>query len=387
MKGVHAEVRAKFHRSVENYIVASRILQGQNDLLHASSEEQNDVLVRFLAMREGIKGLMKAKQPAAGPSASSTSVGDGRTASPGEINPEDIPDSPPKTGFWHTRNLSLEERKRLHALKDAWKRKKTSEKAAASAPGAVPTKGEQGDDIDEEMERAIRESVAQTSTGDSAEDAQIEAQMRASVREMRRAYAEEQRQGDARSPAPPALVSDLKTPAVSGSNVPASGGQIGHDITDEEYEALVAEAVRQSLLGQQQQQYGGDKGLVGGEEHGVLGRGSQEDEDEHLRKALEESRRAAATAGGGSTATEDDAELKRALEESERAHRENAARERSEEEIVMEYVKKQSLAEEKLRRERGGGGQVSEEDDEELRRAMEESLRVSGREGGPSKFS
>jgi hypothetical protein len=59
----------------------------------------------------------------------------------------------------------------------------------------------------------------------------------------------------------------------------------------------------------------------------------------------------------------------------------------TEEEIVMEYVKKQSLAEEQFRRKGKGvvtGGQEAEgdeEEDEEYRKAVEESLRSSGRVG------
>lgn len=406
MKGVHAEVRSKFHRSVENYIKVSRALQGQNDLLHATREEQQDIILRFKGMKDEVKEFQsfksKEKQRAT-PSAS----GD---VSPGERDAElELGDEPPKTGFWNTRHLSLEDRRKLHATKDAWKLKKRAEAAgialnaaSGSEPGSSSSAGNLGaaggsggssrsppEQEDEKMERAIRASVAQTSRGDGAEDARIEAQMRASVREMRRIADENRRQGElrdwkeapARDETPAASGGDAKGSSASASG---AGGALGEDVTDEEFEALVAEAARQSLAAQGVEG-GGSAGAGVGESH----------EDEMLRRALEESKRA--EAGGG--AHEDDEELRRAMEESERAHRDHLASEstqRSEEEIILEYVKKQSLAEEEFRRRQGkssgkeavppggGGGGAGDEEDEDLRRALEESLRVSGRQGGPS---
>lgn len=361
MKGVHAELRGKFSRSVENYIIVSRILQGQDDLRCASTQEQNDIVMRFNRKKDDMKGLQqlkaKGKQTAPSGGATTTAGDDADSAGP-------IPDSPPKTGFWATRHLNLEERKKLHAAKEAWKKKQN---AAAAPPPRTPG-GTDPAPRDEDFERAIRESVSQTSRGDPSEDAVVESQMRASVREMRR-VAEENRMRDFKErPAEP--------PAKAGG-----------DVTDEEFEALVAEAVRQSLGAQGQGEVGGEQ------EDGVIGRAEIQMIDEDLRQALGESRLTAAA--GGSGGGEGDEELRRALEESEQAHREHVARtttERSEEEIILEYVKKQSLAEQEYRRKQaaaasgkgattGEGG--DEDEDEDLRRALEESLRMSGKGGGP----
>lgn len=387
MKGLHAEVRAKFHRSVENYIIVSRILQGQADLREASVQEQNDIVARFKSDQDAQKGLavLKAKEKervTAGPSASQAPPG-AAVEETEDLGP--IPDSPPKTGFWQTKGLSLDERKKRHALKDAWKKKKAAEAAGTSVSSSATSNPSQAsaslEPEDEEMERAIRESVAQTSHGDPVEDAQIERQIRASVVEMRRIAAENRARdqgtgvGDWKQTAgePPQLPNRGK-----GASMPAEVG-VPEDITDEEFEAFVAEAARRSLMTQQSRD-------VGEEQHGV----TITVDDEALRQALEESRRIASTAGTGQNEALDD-DLQRAMEESEKAHQEYLARqgtERSEEEIIMEYVKKQSLAEEEFRRKGKGNASAqsasNEDDDEDLRRAMEESLRISGRQGGPS---
>ncbi|KUI57120.1 Sterol 3-beta-glucosyltransferase UGT80B1 [Cytospora mali] len=290
MKGLHAEVRAKFHHSVENYIIVSRILQGQDDLRSATVEEQNDIVLRFHSKRDELKGFYMLKYKEKNPSTGAVQ-GEATRARGSQEDLEPIPDSPPRTGFWNTGSMSSDERKKLSALKDAWKNKNVTGAAAALLK-------------DPEMERAIRESVAQTSHGDENEDVMIEAQIRASSME------------------------DGTRPGLH------------KDITDEEFEELVAEAVRQSMIAQTQVGLEG----VGGE-------------DEYLAIALEESKRSAEGAGEGGAGVDDDEELRKVLEESQRAHQEDVARrttEKSEEEIILEY------------------------------RALEESLRVSGKEGGPS---
>lgn len=415
MKGLHAEIRAKFHRSVENYIIVSRILQGEADLREASVQEQNDIIKRFKSDRNALNGLaaLKAqeKERAAAVGSSTQAIPNTVTDEGEDLGP--IPDSPPKTGFWETKGLSLDERKKRHALKDAWKKKHAAGAAeTAAGPSSNPDVGHASTSFvpeDEELERAIRESVAQTSHGDPAEDAQIERQIRASVVEMRRIAAEGRGKEQSRD------VSDWKqTPGEppqlpnrgKGASMPEEVG-VSEDITDEEFEALVAEAARRSLMTQQQggvndQQHGvtvtvDDETLRRALEESRSGNGGDTQhgvtvtmDDEALRQALEESRRIAASAGTGQNEALDD-DLRRAMEESEKAHQEHLARQgaqKSEEEIIMEYVKKQSLAEEEFRRK--GKGTASrqsvgkDDDDEDLRRAMEESLRLSGQQGGPS---
>ncbi|KAJ0104171.1 hypothetical protein J7T55_000522 [Diaporthe amygdali] len=355
MKGVHAEIRSKFHHSVDKYVVTSRILQGQADLRSANVEEMQDIIVRFNSMSSELRGLyvLKYKEKVG---ANETPSGLASTASQDDL--DRIPDSPPKTGFWNTRHMSLEERRKLHEQRDAWKKKKREEAAAGVQPTAEPE--------DPGMERAIRESVNQTSRGDPNEDAMIEAQIRSSVKEMRR-IAEEQKQQEQQR-----QMGDWKQRPSEPSEPPAWAdekrvglGAGGEEITDEEFEALIAEAARQSVIAQ-----------------------GHSTEDESFERALQESRETAQGHGEGGQ----DEELRKALEESERAHQADLARrttERSEEEVIMEYVKKQSLAEEEFRRQKAKGKQPEgaggdDEDDEDLKKAIEESLTLSGKQGGPS---
>ena len=357
MKGVHAEIRSKFHHSVDKYVVTSRMLQGQDDLRSTNLQEMQDIIVRFNSMSSELRGLyvLKYKEK----TASETPSGQAATTSQDDLNR--LPDSPPKTGFWNTRNMSLEERRKLHEQKDAWKRRRREE-VAGIEPSAEPPE-------DPGMERAIRESVNQTSRGDPAEDARIEAQIRSSVKEMRRIADEQRRQEQQRQ------LGDWKQrPSEPEPSAPPpwadekKAGAGADEITDEEFEALIAEAARQSVMAQ----------------------GHHCIEDEDLERALQESQ--VATAGHGEGGA--DEELRRAMEESERAHREDLARrttERTEEEVIMEYVKKQSLAEEEFRRLKAQGKQPEraaaaggDEDDEDLKKAIEESLTLSGKQGGPS---
>lgn len=339
-------------------MVTSRILQGQADLRSTNLKEMQDIIVRFNSMSAELRGLyvLKYKEK----TASETPSDQPANASQDDLSR--LPDSPPKTGFWNTRHMSLEERRKLHEQKDAWKRKKREE-AAGVTPSADPPE-------DPGMERAIRESVNQTSRGDPNEDAMIEAQIRSSVKEMRRIADEQKRQEQQRQ------LGDWKQRPSEPSAPPAwadekRAGPEADEITDEEFEALIAEAARQSVIAQ-------------GQRHGS--------EDEDLERALQESQSQAAGHGGESGADE---ELRKAMEESERAHREDLARrttERSEEEVIMEYVKKQSLAEEEFRRLKAQGkqpegpaaGGAGDEDDEDLKKAIEESLTLSGKKGGPS---
>ncbi|ROV88824.1 hypothetical protein VSDG_08998 [Cytospora chrysosperma] len=336
MKGLHAEVRAKFHHSVENYIVASRVLQGQDDLQSASVEEQNDIVLRFHSKRDELKSfyLLKYREKNA---PSGASANEATRASGSQEDSGQVPDEPPKTGFWNTKSLSIDERKKLHALKDAWKTKDMAgaasallaptEQTASSAatpppPAAAVTPAQSAaasfEPEDPEMERAIRESVAQTSHGDQDEDFMIEAQIRASVKEMRAIAELNRRQEQARDfkerPSGPAGSSSAAPPGLpEGTKSMEMAGALHEDITDDQFEELVAEAVRQSMIAQTQQ-----------------GGGGEGDEDEYFARALEE------------------------------AHQEYVARqstERSEEEIIMEYVKKQSMAEEEFRRLKAKGKQ------------------------------
>ncbi|KAK5658750.1 hypothetical protein OQA88_1560 [Cercophora sp. LCS_1] len=381
MQGVHAEVKNMLAKSSMGYVIASRIRQGDEELAESTIEEQKDVLARWNRVGEELKGFydLKSKEKEIG------DRGDGTT---------DTPSSAPKTGWFHTRNLSFEERKRLHTEKLAWRKQQRTDRSIPRSSGSGDSANGAVTAEDEEFERAILASVQQTSRGDSEEDARVEAAIRASVREMRRIAEEQSR--ERRGPVPQDVYSPEKVqipvPERDGALVAELDGSTVDDdlrnITDEEYQALIEEAVKLSLTEQQQHLQ------RQAERHDQV----DEDDDAELLKAIELSRaesfRKAPPQEEG-VAGDDDVELRRALEESERAHRQELRRQMTEEEIIMEYVKKQSLAEEEYRKAKGKGKATNERNEEspefleDLDRAVRESLiapkgRPRGGSAGPS---
>ncbi|KAJ4173191.1 hypothetical protein NW754_012199 [Fusarium falciforme] len=168
----------------------------------------------------------------------------------------------------------------------------------------------------------------------------IEAAVRESVKAVRQKVESEQ--------APPL---PLKDPSIFEDQ--------DYQITDEEYQALIEQAIQQSLVADAQLPQ--ESGFV------------ELDVDTANPPPLP-------------PRDNDDEELERAIAASKEAMAKEESQ-RTEEEIVMEYVKKQSLAEEEYRQQmmKGKGKADEENEDEELRRAMEESLKMSkGDYSGPS---
>jgi hypothetical protein len=384
MQGVHAEVRSMFAKSVHNYIFTSRVVQGREDLSHATPEEQRDIQMRWGSLKkEDLRGfyLLRQKEEQAAINAEGS-------------NGSHISEVP-KTGWKHTRHLSIDERKKLHEQKEEWRRRNmqagnNSSTSFVTADIVRPEGNAQpymGDESDE-FERAIRESVKRTSRGNRDEDERIEAAIRASVTEMHRIanVSREQIETptlDKGKGVPPALPAREGGPS---SQIPLPGDGDNLDITDEEYQELIAEAVRQSLTASSNPGESSDdeemrRALELSRTH--TSTPPSRDDDEQIRLAIAESERAAVAESAG---VDDDEQLRRVMAESERAHREQLARRQTEEDVVLEYVKKQSLAEEEFRRQaakgKGRAGEDEDEDeDEELRRALEESLRVEGKPG------
>jgi len=221
--------------------------------------------------------------------------------------------------------------------------------------------------VDAEYERAIQESVRQTSRGNAEEDAQIEEAIRQSVMAMRR-----QGQGlpmPGNSPTQP----EQATPMPTGTAVPERDINIFKDkeyeITDEEYQNLIEQAIQNSV-GQ-------------GSENTAQQGGSVEDAAVAEKRAIEESLQSHAAQTQGTTGEGDDEEMRKAIEASMQDEKQRNT-ERSEEDVVMEYVKKQSLAEEEYRKKHAAAGQSTgtEAEDEDLKRAMEDSLNMSSSGGG-----
>ncbi|EFQ25397.1 glycosyltransferase family 28 domain-containing protein [Colletotrichum graminicola M1.001] len=379
MQGVHATLRNAFSTSVQNYIIASRMKQGQMDMEAAGIAEREDVIARWNSVKFDLKNFqaMKIKEQR---EKQRTDGGPYIQSQPEKSL------TPPVTGWSHTRKLTFEERKQLHARKEAWKKghveaivppSRSDSSFAESSTASVVE--------DEEFERAIRASVAETSRGNSQEDAAVEQAIRASINHFRSS-------GTGIPDVVPEKPMSFDRDAKHWDQDPFSSAEL--QITDEEYQRLVEQAIQQSMSLQaagvhpEQGSHGDDKEFRRALEQSRIAQHSGHEEDEELKRILEESKRHE-TEG----TADDEEELRRAIEASEAEHREQlskAAAAKSEEEVVMEYVKKQSLAEEEYRRNalKGKARKVAddEDDDEDLKRAMEESLKLSGRSGQSSSF-
>ncbi|KAH8681902.1 hypothetical protein BX600DRAFT_429805 [Xylariales sp. PMI_506] len=458
MAGIGAEVRTRFAQTAENYIIASRKAQGDADLKNSSAEERADIEVRWLTLKDDIKSFYTWRSKEKGKSrdvSPTPGVGQHNSGSTDSVNANE----PPRTGWLHTRNMSFEERKALQERKKAWKGKNGANKFVSSLhiTENVPTSrtpSSAGEREHAEFEAAIQHAVRETSRGDPVEDARVEQAIRSSIRQIR------DRSGSSASDQPPSLDGASILPGLSRYGfrpdlkykMPFSPDDF-EDITDEEYQALIEQAVQLSIAEDQNQaQYAKDMGATHDDNYEeyirALERSKTEvhPEDSDLKLALkrsetehgggedDEALKLAMEASQADHATyrqqehtgqdDDDEELKRAIEasqveqtvfpippaeedphqqeeellqqviaESERAHQEELARasaKMSEEEKIMEYVKQQSLAEEQNRRKGKGAqgtGAAAEDDDEDLKRAIEESMRASGRVGessGPS---
>lgn len=344
MQGVHAEVHRLLSRSVENYLVTSRVQQGQIELSKATAEEHADIIKRWNNLKWDLQNFYQMKRKGKGKDAENA----GKSES--QEQGKDKGFEKPRTGWLHTRHMSYEQRKKLHAEKEAWKRGYVDVDVEESAPGQSAE--------DAEVEQAIQASVKETSRGNPEEDAAVEKAMRESIQAM-------QAQGTA-------------VPGTANTYRPEKDPSIFEDdeyrITDEEYQQLVEQAMRQSLAGDQASSH------APGADNSALTSGKDRD----LYAAIKESNTAPNLPPRASA--EDDDELQRAIAAS-KEHMEKEKSEKTEEDIVLEYVKKQSLAEEAFRSQSNKGKALGDDDhDEDLRKAMEESLKLSGgnAESGPS---
>ncbi|KAI6783136.1 Sterol 3-beta-glucosyltransferase UGT80B1-like protein [Emericellopsis cladophorae] len=365
MKGVHAQITKLFTRSNHDHILISRVLQGQRDLRSASAEERQDVVSRWKSgsFEKDLKRFERLQKRAkASPDAGDAADGN--------------PESSSRASWINSRRSTFDERlrsekQRLFSRASSGKGPSsdaaaTLESSGASRMAPIPE--------DAEFERAIQASVQETSRGNAEEDAAIEAAIRESVLAVRQ-------QGALPDPVPRKSEKLEKDPSIFQDEA--------FQITDEEYQDLIEQTIRDSMASHAYPGYAPpDMGAAeldstpvmhpdNGQQSGVMC-----DQDEELKRAIAASRNTPA-----SDFSPDDAELQQALEAS-KADAEKQQSQRTEEDIVLEYIKKQSLAEEEYRKQqqaKGKGRAEDDVDDEDLRRAMEESLKMSGQDtSGPS---
>ncbi|OAA39642.1 UDP-glucuronosyl/UDP-glucosyltransferase [Metarhizium rileyi] len=363
MQGVHAEVNKMFTRSVQNYIITSRVVQGKQDVTEASEEEKSDIIIRWNSLKWDLKNfyILKRKEKAA----EKTPTGSD------QLTRSESPFSRPKTSWLHSRGMTVEERRKMQAQKRGF----------VDAPVPSPSgssSAQQSLSDDAEFEQAIRTSVRETSRGNTEEDAIIEAAIRESVKAMR---------------ARRALL--LETLPEASEDIPEKDPSIFEDqeyrITDEEYQTLVEQAIQQSLASHMEDVWDPHSAGVpemeasSAEMHNAQASAlAHADDDADLQRAIEESKNVSTP-----PSFDDEDELERAIEASKQ-EMDREHNQRTEEDIVLEYVKKQSLAEAEFHRklDKGKGKAApdeSDDEDEELKRALEESLKLhKGDRAGPS---
>ncbi|KAI1314189.1 hypothetical protein F5Y03DRAFT_336363 [Xylaria venustula] len=427
MAGVHAEIRSMFAQSAHKYIVASRMSQGNGDFIDSSVEERDDIEARWLGLGDQMKGFYSLKQKEKGKSRDSSPSTPGHTSTGTKDSGESA-----RPGWFQSRNTDMDGSKNTQELQKAWK-KRRAEGSFVEEDMRNVYNSDTANEIGDEFETAIQAAVHKTSRGDATEDAQIEQAIRSSLKMMTTGSATTNPFASSNSTfsnkgKQPGPVPDIRFPHGEQTKDTISADDLEH-ITDEEYQALIEEAIKSSMTGNEypaihmydheeehddnpnikpaldQSQNEGLADYEDNEYKRALeasqvelqsrqqhGNQSDEFDEEALRQAIEASE--AEQQRQRPAGNDEDEDLKRALEESEKAHTQELARLnslKSEEDIVMEYVKKQSLAEAAFRDAKDGktGGTASAEEDEELRRALEESMRMDnevqrGGGGGPS---
>lgn len=385
MQGAYMALRNRFAKSVENYISTSRVLQGGEEYDAATPEERADIVARWEGMKVDLKNFyaLKLKEAKDGKEKESRHFDRHEGAAPAQ-NPDVAPLLSPRSKG-ESKGRFGADWKRIKA-RDLWRRGHGDVK--------VPAGGD-----DEDLERAIRMSVKETSRGDAEDDARVEMAVRASVNQL-------QVEGGPLSPGE--TVAREGPSGETAAEADPARGEVDLAITDEEYQELIERAIKQSTAGvataPDDEEF--QRALERSRKEAAAA--PEEERDAELRRAIEESRAAPALPPRGAGGDEDE-ELRRAIEASAREEADRERKAKSEEEIVLEYVMRQSLREEEYKRAMRGegegarwGGEVErevdegpgkgkgrgeeeveyEEDEEELRRAVEMSMRAGEQWGG-----
>lgn len=384
MQGIYKEVQKHFGKSVENYIIAARTAQGWEAWLALDKDEQMEIVHRYLKLvdevkrkkvvgedsmeavqgfidttkerrrerwakinvkKEQISGEFRGKKQRwqdrvhSNRSDSSSSGTGWQQSTAGKSTSELLKDGY-RADLANTsigKGISMHDNT-LNPVNSAGHLQHS-----ATAPDEqmhYHDSDEEDYQHDDDFERALQESIKQTSLGNADEDRDIDKAIRASIAHLQR------------------TITRPETNVVKDD-----------DAEDEQLKLAIAESLKSS----------GGGGALGEQETGTLQppaippRSPRRGRSPHaaLQQAV---KNAPDTEPGGSsleadahTAVErrdaDDAELKKALDESQKMI-DDEAKAKREEEIVLEYVKKQSLMEENYRRSIGqkdgaGGGEAS----------------------------
>jgi hypothetical protein len=374
MKGIYKEIQKTFGASVNNYIIAARTAQGWEAWLQTDKEYQTEIVKRYLKVSEEAKKkknvgedqydavtefIEKRQELRKERWAKAMTAYKGKKKELAGSMKGFCPPSCPLTGR-HSHSTSdlksdlFNKRQRTSITsgddtpRPALSTKTTGESLKHSStypqasgalghsdtfPQAAPHYLDEDDPdhqhVDEhalDLEKAIQQSIAESSTGDTEEDRAIARAIQASIAELHRSGMPEQ-----------------------------------HHTVEEDEETQLRLALQESMIHDHMSKElrddpdilhiaGAHDSHNDGDTPPMVSSSTQRpgaapaDSDEDLKKAIEESKKHSEA----SQATKDE-DLTKAIEESKK-HTDEEEKARKEEEIVMEYIKKQSLAEEEHRR-------------------------------------
>ncbi|KAF7550013.1 hypothetical protein G7Z17_g6002 [Cylindrodendrum hubeiense] len=314
MQGVHAEINKFFTRNVQNHIISSRTIQGLREAQMATPDERSDVIKRWNNSKFDLKNhyVLKRRQARAEKRperrrAVSDSEGAGLEA--------------PKAGWLQTKRTLFENRKRLQTHMDSWKKGYVDMEVPEYSEGTSTSRITKL-----EVESSIQDSIHEASWGNAEDDRAVDATIREHIKAAR--Y---------RAQSTGSVGTSTKDMSIFDDE--------GYQIADEEYQDLIEEAIRQSLLAHNHLSY--DAGSVESNslDPTTLPRSRSEigdESDAELQRAIDESLNFPSAA---LLHTDEMEELLHAIIASKEISQQELS-ELTEEEIVMQYVKKQSLAEE-----------------------------------------
>ncbi|EMD87038.1 glycosyltransferase family 1 protein [Bipolaris maydis ATCC 48331] len=421
MKGLYQEAVKNKGQNVQNYIIAARIAQGYEEASTISQKERDEIITRWKGMKGSIKkkrnvgaeqmdslhSLVQQKRDRKNERTarltSHANAAGGQPLIQSNLAHQDSPLSqypvPPRRHDVEPEIRSTipswrqQEAERTRALRRQGTPTTGSQTSAppqqTQAELEAQLKAEEEED-QRELERAIAASVAEASRGNPEEDQLIASAIRASIAELERADActnptqQEEEEAIRRAMA-------------------ASMSEAGKKDVTEEEQKMLEETLRRSLLETRlPRKHGSDLEWDSNSE--------DTNQDEDYQRIIAESKELAhlhanlpedyahtahlaqlakqqtgvvdgidTPVDGYSTrlgsirtgktdrfshipAEDEDEEMQRILRESEQAEQEraeNAAKQRTEEEVVLEYVRKQSLLEEEHRRRMLEGGRNS----------------------------
>lgn len=386
MKGLYQEMLKNQGSGVQNYIIAARISQGYDEASVLSPAEKADIVSRWRCIKTNVKKkknpgeeqlqalhsymserrdkqekkdrLGKLKRHETAPRAHDPRLyaTDGR----GSL---DLPEPVTRTGTGVSTRTQREMASPVNPLHPA--HAYTEPALSHNAPAAQQAELFNDEEAErQELETAIRASVAETSRGNPDEDELIARAIRASMLELQREPDKDETEEEALQRAMRASMDEAQKSGVSAdeqrileetlrtSMLETSCARRAHATDsewdssdteeDEEYQRILAESEKLHHL------------------H------SNEDKHDEYFSSIVGAREAGDAKQENPTAEEEEAALTKAIEESERqdrADKERLEKQVTEEDIVMEYVKKQSLAEaqhrERLMQGRDVGGESS----------------------------